>query len=117
MESHPAHASLPHSARSDALDALTWSYTGRFSFTSSPRFKSTQKFPDCLLPSVRPAPPPFSQDECQELIKLLETLGKVIPLDALLTLTPHEGHPNLSESQNVVHTRIVSRILMRLGKF
>lgn len=28
LESHPAHASLPHNARSDALDALTWSYTG-----------------------------------------------------------------------------------------
>ena len=33
MESHPAHASLPSSARSDALDALTWSYTGQFSLT------------------------------------------------------------------------------------
>jgi len=83
MESHPAHAPLPLNARSEALDALTWSYT------------------DCLLPSARPIPPPFSQDECQELIKLLETLG----------------HQNLSESQNVVHTRIVSRVLMRLAQW
>lgn len=83
MESHPAHAPLPPSARSDALDALTWSYT------------------DCLLPSARPVPPPFSQDECQELIRLLETLG----------------HPDLSESQSVVHTRIVSRVLMRLAQW
>ena len=72
---------------------------------------------DCLLPSARPVPPPFSQDECQELIKLLETLGKVISLGVILTLTPRVGHPNLSESQNVVHTRIVSRVLMRLGNF
>ena len=74
-------------------------------------------FSDCLLPSARPAPPPFSQEECQELIKLLETLGEVISLNVILTLTPYAGNPNLSESQNVVHTRIVSRILMRLGKF
>ena len=41
-----------------------------------------------------------------------------LPLSILnLTLTPHVGHPNLFESQNVVHTRIVSRILMRLGNF
>ena len=72
---------------------------------------------DCLLPSTRPVPPPFSQDECQELIKLLETLGMVISLDINAHANPHVGHSNLSESQNVVHTRIVSRILMRLGNF
>jgi len=57
-------------------------------FTSSPHYKATQLFSDCLLPSARPAPPPFSQEECQELIKLLETLGKVITLGVLPTLTP-----------------------------
>ena len=41
---------------------------------------------DCLLPSARPVPPPFGQDECQELIKLLETLGKDIPVDVVLYL-------------------------------
>jgi hypothetical protein len=41
MESHPAHASLPPSARSDALDALTWSYTGQFTITLCPRLRST----------------------------------------------------------------------------
>ena len=28
MESHPAHMPLPFNAYADALDALTWSYTG-----------------------------------------------------------------------------------------
>jgi len=87
MESHPAHASLPLSARSDALDALTWSYTGQFPFTPYLRPEFTQISPDCLLPSARPAPPPFSQDECQELIKLLETLGELISTDGIPTLT------------------------------
>jgi len=41
MESHPAHASLPPSARSDAMDALTWSYTGWFSFMPHLHFGST----------------------------------------------------------------------------
>lgn len=36
MESHPAHAPLPLSARSEALDALTWSYTGQFLFMLLP---------------------------------------------------------------------------------
>lgn len=35
MESHPAHASLPPNARSDALDALTWSYTGQFTIRAA----------------------------------------------------------------------------------
>ena len=106
MESHPAHASLPPSARSDAPDALTWSYTGRFSFTSSPRYKSTQIFPDCLLPPVRPAPPPFSQDECQEPIKLLETLGKVIPLDVL----PRTKVTRIFPSPRMWFTHVLCRV-------
>lgn len=44
-----------------------------------PLFGNTYTRSDCLLPSARPVPPPFSQDECQELIKLLETLGEVAP--------------------------------------
>ena len=83
MESHPAHASLPPTARSDALDALTWSYTGQFSFMQCTRFESAQILPDCLLPSARPMPPPFGQDECQELIKLLDTLSKAIFLGVI----------------------------------
>ena len=79
MESHPAHASLPSNARSDALDALTWSYTGKFTITLRPRFEFIHMLSDCLLPSTRPVPPPFTQDECQELIKLLETLGEIAP--------------------------------------
>lgn len=89
MESHPAHASLPPNARSDALDALSWSYTGQSTIMLRPRLGSAHMRSDCLLPSVRPVPPPFSQDECQELTKLLETLGEIAPFDVMRTLT-HE---------------------------
>ena len=79
MESHPAHAPLPPSARSDALDALTWSYTGQFTIFLRPHLRLIEVCSDCLLPSSRLVPPPFSQEECQELIKLLEeTLGEAV---------------------------------------
>lgn len=44
MESHPAHAPLPSSARSDALDALTWSYTGKSAITMHPCFSPLKHF-------------------------------------------------------------------------
>jgi hypothetical protein len=59
MEAHPAHASLPHNARGEAMDALTWSYTDR------------------LLPAHLPVPPPFTQEECQELMTMLRSFGGV----------------------------------------
>ncbi|KAF8432938.1 hypothetical protein L210DRAFT_3650038 [Boletus edulis BED1] len=53
IEMHPAHIprGIVESARKDAIDVLHWSYT------------------DHLL--THPHLPPFSQDECRELIKLL----------------------------------------------
>jgi hypothetical protein len=92
MESHPAHAPLPLNARSEALDALTWSYTGQFMILLLPRLWSTETCSDCLLPSARPIPPPFSQDECQELIKLLETLGNVVLPEVRPTLIQYNSH-------------------------
>ncbi|KAG0695996.1 hypothetical protein DFH29DRAFT_244339 [Suillus ampliporus] len=50
VESHPAHISLPQSARQEAIDVLHWSYT------------------DPLLAHPQPVPPPFSQDECHKLL-------------------------------------------------
>lgn len=50
VETHPAHISLPPSARQEALDALHWSYT------------------DPLLAHPQPIPPPFTQDECRKLL-------------------------------------------------
>jgi hypothetical protein len=34
MEGHPAHAALPPTARAEALDVLTWAYTGLLIHTS-----------------------------------------------------------------------------------
>ena len=30
MEAHPAHTALPVKARSEAMDVLTWAWTGMF---------------------------------------------------------------------------------------
>ncbi|KAG1743655.1 uncharacterized protein EDB91DRAFT_1200564, partial [Suillus paluster] len=48
VESHPAHISLPRSARKEAIEALHWSYT------------------DLLLAHPQLVSPPFSQDECHK---------------------------------------------------
>ncbi|KAJ7866089.1 hypothetical protein B0H14DRAFT_3084265 [Mycena olivaceomarginata] len=79
MESHPAHAALPFSARREATDVLTWAWTDRV-----------------LPPQQLPLPPPFTQNECQELLGLLRSIGE-------------------AGIQNIVLTRIVSRILLRVA--
>ncbi|OBZ70382.1 hypothetical protein A0H81_09801 [Grifola frondosa] len=81
MEGHPAHTPLPAETYNEAMDALQWSYA------------------DCLLSSIRPAPPPFSQQECQDLMGLLRSF---------------EG-----DSQNVVivRTRIVASVLLRVAQW
>ena len=81
LENHPAHAPLPPQAHAEAMDALTWSYT------------------DCLLPSSRPAPPPFTPQECQELMGLLKSFE------------------DNTRDRSVVHTRIVARIHIRVGAY
>jgi hypothetical protein len=57
IEMHPAHIprGIVEGARKDAIDALHWSYTDRL----------------LTHPHLPPTPPPFSQDECIELFKLL----------------------------------------------
>ncbi|KAI9466985.1 hypothetical protein BJY52DRAFT_35421 [Lactarius psammicola] len=80
MVSHPAHALLPSASVSEAIDVLTWSYTDR------------------LLPSSHPAPPPFSQEECQQLITLLRSFNHVS-----------------AQTVSVVRTRAVSKVLLRIA--
>ncbi|KAL4257782.1 hypothetical protein AB1N83_010513 [Pleurotus pulmonarius] len=83
MEAHPAHVTLPPNAKTEAVEVLTWSYTDR------------------LLPRSHGPPPPFSQEECNELTNLLRSFG---------------DNPSDQTLQNTVHTRIVSRILLRVGE-
>ncbi|KAJ7500224.1 hypothetical protein B0H11DRAFT_1996696 [Mycena galericulata] len=84
MESHPAHAALPFTARREAMDVLTWAWTDRL-----------------LPPHELPLPPPFTQLECQELLGLLRSFGDVPQAETGI--------------QSIVLTRIVSRILLRVG--
>ncbi|GAV99565.1 hypothetical protein LENED_001029 [Lentinula edodes] len=84
MEDHPAHVTLPHNARTDAMDILTWCWTDR------------------LLPSQRDLSPPFNQAECQELNNILRSFGD------------SNGDSGI---QAVLHTRLVSRVLMRVARW
>ncbi|KAH9939244.1 uncharacterized protein BXZ73DRAFT_43685, partial [Epithele typhae] len=79
LEGHPAHTSISPDTQTEAMDALKWSYT------------------DCILPSARPAPPPFAPQECQELMNLLRSFE--------------------SGSRNalVVQNRVVARVLLRIA--
>ena len=76
MESHPGHISLSPDARSEALAELSWFYAGQLMIMIRPCVTLADIPSDYLFKSSRSVPPPFSQDECQGLIKLLETLGE-----------------------------------------
>ncbi|KAI9508917.1 hypothetical protein F5148DRAFT_979083, partial [Russula earlei] len=80
MVSHPAHVPLSSECISEAIDVLTWSYTDR------------------LLPAPHPSLPPFSHEECQELLKLLRSFNHV-PAQAV----------------SVVRNRVVSKVLVRVA--
>ncbi|KAF8212791.1 hypothetical protein K438DRAFT_1902762 [Mycena galopus ATCC 62051] len=71
MESHPA----------TPMDVLTWAWTDRV-----------------LPPQQLPLPPPFTQNECQELSGLLRSFGETAQTE--------------SGIQSIVVTRIVARILL-----
>ncbi|KAJ6630980.1 hypothetical protein B0H10DRAFT_1773370 [Mycena sp. CBHHK59/15] len=85
MESHPAHAALPFAARREAMDVLTWTWTDR------------------LLPPhpQSPLPPPFTPGECQELLGVVRSFGDITQTEVGI--------------QSIVLTRIVSRVLLRVG--
>ncbi|KAF9235233.1 hypothetical protein BU15DRAFT_51639, partial [Melanogaster broomeanus] len=83
VEMHPAHISrdVVETARQEAMDTLHWSYTDR------------------LLAHPQPIPPPFSQDECQELIKLLNG----------------EADSQSPQPMTAAYTRMVARVLLRVA--
>ncbi|KAH0840360.1 hypothetical protein J3R83DRAFT_1383 [Lanmaoa asiatica] len=76
IELHPAHISrvIVEGARKDAIDALHWSYTDRL----------------LTHPHLPPTPPPFSQDECIELFKLLNVSS--VTLDHARHLIAIQAH-------------------------
>lgn len=74
MESHPAHVAIPTHVREEAMDVLTWAWTGSFlHFLHSGPY--SYFVVERLLPSQRALPAPFSQDECQEIMALLRSFG------------------------------------------
>jgi hypothetical protein len=78
MEAHPAHNSLPAKAKMEAMDVLTWAWTGNGFYlpTRAPLLKLSLFLPiERLLPSHRAVPAPFTQEECQELMTLIRSFG------------------------------------------
>ena len=78
MEAHPAHNSLPAKAKMEAMDVLTWAWTGNnglLSTHSRPLYSSLSLFfpIERLLPSNCAVPAPFTQEECQELMTLIRS--------------------------------------------
>ncbi|KAI6006229.1 hypothetical protein F5J12DRAFT_939955 [Pisolithus orientalis] len=78
VKTHPAHVVLSQGSWQEAVDILHWSYT------------------DWLLTHPQPIQPPFSQEECQELLRL----------------------PNdLSQQSTLSYTHMVAHILLHAGQF
>jgi hypothetical protein len=82
MEAHPAHNSLPAKAKMEAMDVLTWAWTGKLAFFYTNTFAQAFHFLfflllplERLLPSHRAVPAPFTQEECQELMTLIRSFG------------------------------------------
>lgn len=75
MEVYPAHCSLPINSNKEAMDVLTWAWTGtQIEEYTIPVLKFVLL--DRLLPSAaRAIPSPFKQEECQELMNLLKSFG------------------------------------------
>lgn len=95
MESHPAHIVLPQKAPAEAMDALRWCYAGEYTLS---HLDSSLILPiECLLPSHKAGPQLFAPQECQELMGLLRSAGEDLT------------------RPSIVHTRIVSRVLLRKG--
>ncbi|KAJ6518085.1 hypothetical protein C8R47DRAFT_1062635 [Mycena vitilis] len=84
MESHPAHAALSFAARREAMDVLTWAWTDRL-----------------LPPQQLPFPPPFTQNECQELLGLLRSFAHWRQHH----FRPHKALPAESFGRHIRHTR------------
>ena len=75
MEAHPAHTSLPANAKIEAMDVLTWAWTGKAPTAATRAKTHLNPFLDRLLPSQRTVPAPFTQEECQELMSLLRSFS------------------------------------------
>jgi len=81
MENHPAHTALPVKAKSEAMDVLNWAWTG-MPFFRGCSVDANFFVQDRLLPSQSSIPPPFTQEECQELMALLRSFnnGKIVSI-------------------------------------
>ena len=75
MENHPAHTALPVKAKSEAMDVLNWAWTGTPFFFRRCSVDANLFLQDRLLPSQSSIPPPFTQEECQELMALLRSFN------------------------------------------
>ena len=82
--------------------------------------------PDRLLPGNQRVPPPFTQEECQQLMGLLQSFNSGTSFIRrlhgcrVIYVSPRSSKSDtLAESSvhTMVHTRVIARILLRAGKF
>ncbi|KAF8880783.1 hypothetical protein BD779DRAFT_1675774 [Infundibulicybe gibba] len=102
MEAHPAHIPLPPNAHQDAIDALDWVSTGAFCSPDLRPPLADQISSYRLVvsfPSFDPAP--FTREECQSLIALLQSFDKRREAGAQIPL----------------HTHTVSRVLLEVVRW
>ena len=74
---------------------------------------------DRLLPTPHPSLPPFSQEECQELLTLLRSFSREYPYCNRWLLDIHliSLLDVSAQTVSIIRTRVVSKVLLRIGMF
>lgn len=119
MCTHPAHVSVPQSAYDEALEVLTWCYTGTFivlfGYTQLSTLLDSVLRADSAPPPLVPFPPPFTFKECTallELIRNISSLHSFLSLFISVLNVPFVSGSAASPAQTI-RTRLIAQILLR----
>ncbi|KAI6000178.1 hypothetical protein F5J12DRAFT_724187, partial [Pisolithus orientalis] len=91
VKTHPAHVVLSQGSQQEAVDVLHWSYT------------------DQLLAHPQLIQLPFSQEECQELLRLLNGEAGTFPFSSTCLIF---FSTDLSQQSTLLYTHMVAHILL-----
>ena len=119
MEAHPAHNSLPVKAKMEAMDVLTWAWTGNNGFLSThshPLYSSfysrrtSPSLPLCCSCPFHSGRMPRIDDAYSILWRYVTDISFFFTTSILMyeTTDDHDDHG--------IQTRIVSRVLLRVGQ-
>ena len=117
MEAHPAHNSLPVKAKVEAMDVLTWAWTGNgfkllihvsflILFSS---YRASLAIPSCCSCPFQSRRMP-RVDDAYSILRWYALAGLFFSADIFMYETDdhHDDHG--------IQTRIVSRVLLRVGE-